>query len=70
MIVILKISSSVQTNEFKLVKKWVTLNYKLSTLAKEFMAATCIMQSSSNEMSTLVSGKTKMWTNEGCYLIA
>ena len=29
----------------------------LSTLAKEFMAATRIMQSSSNELSTLVSGK-------------
>ena len=29
----------------------------LSTLAKEFTAATLIMQSSSNELSTLVSGK-------------
>ena len=29
----------------------------LSSLAKEFMAATCIMQSSLNELSTLVSGK-------------
>ena len=28
-----------------------------STLAKEFTAATRIMQSSSNELSTLVSGK-------------
>ena len=32
----------------------------LSTLAKEFTAATRIMQSSSNELSTQVSGKTKM----------
>ncbi len=32
----------------------------LSTLAKEFTAATRIMQSSSNELSTLVSGKAKM----------
>ena len=29
----------------------------LSTLAKESMAATRLMQSSSNELSTLVSGK-------------
>ena len=29
----------------------------LNTLAKEFMVATRIMQSSSNELSTLVSGK-------------
>ena len=29
----------------------------LSILAKEFMAAACIMQSSSNELRTLVSGK-------------
>ena len=29
----------------------------LSTLVKEFTAATRIMQSSSNELSTLVSGK-------------
>ena len=29
----------------------------LSTMAKEFTAATRIMQSSSNELSTLVSGK-------------
>ena len=29
----------------------------LSTLAKEFMSATSIMQSSLNELSTLVSGK-------------
>ena len=28
----------------------------LSTPAKEFTAAACIMQSSSNELSTLVSG--------------
>ena len=32
----------------------------LSTLAKEVTAATRIMQSSSNELSTLVSGKAKM----------
>ena len=32
----------------------------LSTLVKEFTAATCIMQSSSNESSTLLSGKAKM----------
>ena len=32
----------------------------LSTLAKEFTAATRIMQSSSNELSTLVPGKAKM----------
>ena len=29
----------------------------LSTLVKEFMPATCIMQSSSNKLSTLVSSK-------------
>ena len=34
--------------------------YELNTLAKEFKAATRIMQSSSNELSTLVSGKAKM----------
>ena len=33
---------------------------ELSTLQKEFMAATRIMQSSSNEWSTLVPGKAKM----------
>ena len=32
----------------------------LSTLVKEFTAATRMMQSSSNELSTLVSGKAKM----------
>ena len=32
----------------------------LGTLAKEFMAASRIMQSSSNELRTLVSGKAKM----------
>ena len=32
----------------------------LSILAKEFPAATRIMQSSSNELSTLVSGKVEM----------
>ena len=32
----------------------------LSTLAKEFMAATRIMPSSSNELGTLVSGKVQM----------
>ena len=32
----------------------------LNTLAKELTAATRIMQSSSNELSTLVSGKAKM----------
>ena len=32
-------------------------NITLSTLAKEFSAAARIMQSSSNELSTLVSGK-------------
>ena len=30
------------------------------TLGKELMAATRVMQSSSNELSTLVSGKAKM----------
>ena len=32
----------------------------LSNVAKEFTAATCIMQNSSNELSTLVSSKAKM----------
>ena len=32
----------------------------MSTLAKELTAATRIMQSSSNEFSTLVSGKAKI----------
>ena len=40
----------------------------LSTLNKELTAATRIMQSSSNELRTLVSGKAKMLTNE-CYYI-
>ena len=31
--------------------------YIVSTLANEFSAATCIMQSSSNELSTLVADK-------------
>ena len=31
----------------------------LSTLVKEFTAATCVMQCSSNELSTLASGKAK-----------
>ena len=34
--------------------------WELSTLAKEFTAATRMMQSSLNELSTLVSGKAKM----------
>ena len=39
------------------------------TLAKEFTAATRIMQSSSNELSTPVSGKAKCKTNESDYIM-
>ena len=42
---------------------WMTIHAPqrgLSTLAKEFTAATRIMQRSSNELSTLVSGKAKI----------
>ena len=42
----------------------------MSTLTKEFTAATHIMQSSSTELSTLVSGKAKMLTNESYYLMS
>ena len=52
---------------------WMTIYIRspwvLSTLAKEFAAATRIMQSSSNELSSLVSGNAKMWTNEGCFIM-
>ena len=41
----------------------------LSTLAKEFTATTRIMQSSSDEMSILVSGKAKIWINENYYIM-
>ena len=51
----------------RLLKKYIHLIFQtvgflpkpwgLSTLAKEFTAAACIMQISSNDLSTLVSGK-------------
>ena len=41
----------------------------LSTLAKEFTAATRIMPSSSNELSPLVSVRTKMLTNKMYFII-
>ena len=42
-------------NHYRLVN--VNSSLGLSTLAKEFTAAARIMQSSSNELGTLVSGK-------------
>ena len=39
--------------------KYDKANHILSTQAKEFTAATSVMQNSSNELSPLVSGKAK-----------
>ena len=41
----------------------------LSTLTEEFTAATHVMQSSSNELSTLVSGEEKNVKNESYYIM-
>ena len=43
--------------------------WEWSILTKEFTAVTRIMQSSSNELSTLVSGKAKMQTNKSDYVM-
>ena len=46
---------------YKNAKKGVPVqSLRLSTLTKGLMIATCVMQSSSDELSTLVSGKAKI----------
>ena len=66
---------SIHTEEFwynETVCMWMTIYTLpargLSTLAWKFTATTRIMQSSSNDSRTLVSGKAKMLTNGSCYI--